>query len=141
MLKIEDIRRWNARVLADRAGGVARFAEQIGRAQAQVSHIIGKNPSKAIERGLADHIEAACEVAPGWLDAPHVRDWLGIQSAPWAALLRVELARAGVSVDQSPALNSKESELLTAYNLMSARDRGRLLAIARVLLDGTSDPQ
>ncbi len=132
-LTTEDIRRWNARVLADRVGGVARFAEQIERAQAQVSHVIGKNPIKPIESKLARHIESACNVPVGWLDSPHVRDWLNIHAPAWAERLRAELAAVGVSVDSAAPVSGPEAELMTLYGLMSDRARAQLLAIAHIL--------
>ena len=134
-LTTADIRRWNARVLADRAGGVARFAELIDRAQAQVSHVIGKNPIKPIESKFARHIEAACSVQVGWLDSPHVRDWLNIHTTSWAAALRAELAAAGITVDSAAPLTGPEAELMTLYGLMNDRLRRQLLAIAHVLHD------
>jgi hypothetical protein len=138
-LTTEDIRRWNARVLADRAGGVARFAERIERAQAQVSHVIGKNPIKPIETKLARHIESACDVPHGWLDSPHVREWLNIHATAWAASLRAELAAVGVTVDSAVPASGPEAELMTLYGLMNERTRSQLLSIAHVLHDPGSN--
>ena len=133
MLTNEEIRRWNTRTLADRAGGVARFALQIDRAQAQVSHIIGKNPSKVIESKQARHIESACGVPSGWLDVPHVREWLSIHNIGWAEMLRVELARHGVTVDAPSTLTGKEAEMMTLFALMPENVQDQTLAIARIL--------
>ena len=133
MLTNEEIRRWNTRTLADRAGGVARFALLIDRAQAQVSHIIGKNPSKVIESKQARHIESSCSVATGWLDVPHVREWLSIHNTGLAETLRMELARQGVTVDAPSTLSGPEAEMMTLFALMPERAKGQILAIARIL--------
>jgi len=134
VMKVEEIRRWNTRAIADRAGGVAAFSRLIGRAQAQVSHVIGKNPIKPIEAKLARYIESMTkDCDEGWLDTPHVREWLAIQNPQWAAALRLELAQYGETVDAGRPASGPEVELLTLYNLMGPREQRQLLQIARVL--------
>jgi hypothetical protein len=132
-IKTDDIRRWNARALADKLGGVSRFAEKLGRAQAQMSHIIGKNPVKMIESKQARHIESACGMVEGWLDVPHVTDWLAIERRDWAAALRAFLASNGITVESSEPESLPEVEVMTLFRSMSVTNRRKLIDIARVL--------
>jgi len=73
-LPIEIVRMWNARFLADREGGLTRFADRIERSPSQVSQLIGKTQIKTIERKLARHFEQMCKMPEGWLDSPHIDD-------------------------------------------------------------------
>jgi hypothetical protein len=135
-MPVEEVRLWNLRYLADREGGVTRFAERIGRSQSQVSQLIGKTPSKVLERKLAREIEKACAMPSGWLDGMHVTDWIAIRRPDWRHGLRLTLSRAGITIDQGDIDRGDpdEAELVTAFRLMSPRDRGRLLGVARVFL-------
>jgi len=140
-IKTEDIRRWNARALADQSGGVSKFAERLGRAQAQMSHIIGKNPVKVIESKQARHIERACGMVEGWMDVPHVSDWLAISRRDWAASARAFLAANGITVENSEPESSPEVELMTLFRVMSAGNRRKLVDIARVLSTPNESPR
>lgn len=65
-----EIRRENARWLAQQCGGNARFAEIMELEESRVSHLIGKNPVKNIGTATARKIEVAFEKPTGWLDIP-----------------------------------------------------------------------
>ncbi|KQV51340.1 LexA family transcriptional regulator [Duganella sp. Root336D2] len=67
-MKREDIRRENARKLAEDAGGLAEFARRTGMENSQVSQIIGKNPTKNIGNIIATRIENAFDLVEGSLD-------------------------------------------------------------------------
>lgn len=132
-IKTEDIRRWNTRALADAAGGVSKFAEKLGRAQAQMSHIIGRRPVKLIENKQARYIEETCGMVEGWLDVPHVTEWLRIARSDWQAELRAFLASRGLTVESTESESDAELELFTIFRSLSGPNRGRLLEIGRVL--------
>jgi SOS-response transcriptional repressor LexA len=68
MKTIDEIRRENARALAEQAGGNAAFSEIIDRETTQTSRFIGKNHSKNIGDALARHIEECFNKERGWLD-------------------------------------------------------------------------
>lgn len=71
MTDITSIRRTNALVLADQAGGPGAFAARIDREPTQVSRLIGSNPTKNIGNRLARHIEESFGKPSGWLDLVH----------------------------------------------------------------------
>lgn len=66
---ISEIRRRRARELAEREGGLTRFADRLGRSESQVSQIIGTNPVRNIGSRLARDIESAFKKPSGWLDS------------------------------------------------------------------------
>jgi|GEM_PF-4108599 len=132
-MKVEFIRRWNVRYLADKAGGISRFAASIDRAQAQISHVIGRTQVKTIERKLARALEVQTGMEPGWLDGPHPAEWLQIRDADWQAELRRAFLDYGITVDVGEPNHAEHVELLTFYSLLNDRDKKRLVDIARVL--------
>lgn len=67
----EEIRRENARKLADLAGGQVEFGRALNMVPSQVSQIIGKTPIKNIGNSIAKRIEQAFEKPAGWLDVQH----------------------------------------------------------------------
>jgi len=69
---IDQIRRTNARSLADKAGSLSAFADRLDRAPTQISRIIGKNATKSIGNKMARHIEEMHNLEHGWLDQEHV---------------------------------------------------------------------
>jgi hypothetical protein len=71
MATVSDIRRTNARALADKAGGLAAFARRIERSDPFVSQLLGRNPTREIGHGTARLIEQAFGLPLGWLDAAH----------------------------------------------------------------------
>lgn len=134
-IRIEDVRRWNARYLADQSGGLMRFAEKLDRAQPQISHIIGKNPTKAIERVLARHIETCFGKPEGWMDTPHIREWLNIGNKRWNAELRAWMLERGIEVRDDVKVGP-EVELISLFAVLNENDKKRLIDIARVLAAG-----
>lgn len=70
----EEIRRENARRLAEKAGGKAEFARILSMEPSQVSQIIGPKPSKNIGNSIAKRIESAFDKAAGYLDSLHTDD-------------------------------------------------------------------
>lgn len=67
----EEIRRENARRLADGLGGKSAFARLLQMEASQVSQIIGPNPKKNIGNSIARRIEQAHHLPEGWLDVEH----------------------------------------------------------------------
>lgn len=67
----EEIRRENARNLADQAGGQVEFGRALNMVPSQVSQIIGKTPVKNIGNSIAKRIEQAFNKPDGWLDVQH----------------------------------------------------------------------
>lgn len=68
---IDDVRRENARKLADDIGSHAAFARKIDRAPTQVSRFLGANYTINIGDTMARHIEEIFGLRHGWLD----QDW------------------------------------------------------------------
>lgn len=87
MLRVTEIRLWNARLLADRAGGVVAFALQIGRDKSLVSQWLGTTPSKGIGHRSAAIIESAAGQPRGWLDVARWPEWRTIRHPEWRELL------------------------------------------------------
>jgi len=74
MKSIYDTRRYNAQLLSQYCGSMAAFSERIGRAQTQVSRLIGKNPTGNIGDKLARHLESCFCLPAYWLDRQHHHD-------------------------------------------------------------------
>lgn len=70
-MDIHEIRRHNARLLAEKNRTLASFAEAIGRPATQVSRFMGKNPTRSIGSKIAREIEQAFDKPHGWLDIYH----------------------------------------------------------------------
>lgn len=68
MKTIDEIRRDNARIIAEHAGGNTGFSERIDRETTQTSRFIGRNFTKNIGDQLARHIEECFNLERGWLD-------------------------------------------------------------------------
>jgi plasmid maintenance system antidote protein VapI len=68
MGKIDDTRRKNARLLAEAAGGPAKFARKVGITDSRASQLIGANFTRNIGDKTAALIENAFDKNPGWLD-------------------------------------------------------------------------
>jgi phage repressor protein C with HTH and peptisase S24 domain len=68
-----EIRRANFRALVEKEdkGVITSAANRLGRSQAQISHLIGSNPTKGIGKRLARVIEEAYGKPYGWLDVRH----------------------------------------------------------------------
>lgn len=67
----EEIRRENARSLADSVGGQTEFGRALNMVPSQVNQLIGKTPVKNIGNSIAKRIEQAFNKPDGWLDASH----------------------------------------------------------------------
>lgn len=142
-MSVEMVRAWNVRALADRAGGVTKFAERIERSQSQVSQLVSPSPSKRIDRRLASHIEGCFDLPEYWLDQVHLEEWLKIQRASWADLLRRDLYEAGITIGDvtaDPDRDPQLADLVSFYQMLAGRDRRRLVEFARVLADPNIEP-
>ena len=71
-MDISEIRCHNTRLLVDSYGTMARFADVMGRAHAQIGHWVGKNPTRNIGSKVAREIEQCTGKPRGWLDVYHV---------------------------------------------------------------------
>lgn len=71
MTTAADIRRRNARLLADQCGGSAEFARRIERDDSYVSQLIGETPARNIGARTARLIEQCFGLDEGWLDVDH----------------------------------------------------------------------
>jgi len=117
-------------------GGVSGLSNRLDRSQSQLSQLIGKSPSKVIEKRLARYIEQRVKRPSGWLDKVHVVDWLAISREDWRAALRRDLLRYGITVDADLSSNEKsELELLTCFRLLDETDQIRLLKICQTFVD------
>jgi transcriptional regulator with XRE-family HTH domain len=130
-VKYADIPRKNARFLADSVGGFARFAEKVGISDAQVSQILGKNPTRNIGSRQARRIETAFEQPIGWLDKPHDGNDLDeLSGTSQITLLSAEL-------DALKDRTAKASACLRACLSAPDIDRENLLNLALSLLEET----
>lgn len=98
-MTIDEIRRENARWLAQKCGGPKKFAELLDVAEARVSHLIGKNPTKKIGDQTARNIERVFERPKGWLDGPNA--WAGEANGASAVVSAEDIARLVVLFGQS----------------------------------------
>ena len=117
MAKIDDNRRTNARELAEKAGGPAKFARKIGVSDTRVTQLIGVNFTRNIGSKTAAHIEQIFEQAPGWLDADHSTNTLETQP-PSQTLANVQLSTVSLAY-----VTAEELKLLTHYR--EATDIGK----------------
>lgn len=67
-MKLRQIRYNNVQRLVQEVGSLKDFADKIGKAPAQCSSFAGKNPRKGIGDTVAEDIERAFGLQPGWLD-------------------------------------------------------------------------
>ncbi|MFA0496002.1 LexA family protein [Vibrio sp. 10N.222.54.B11] len=74
MKTAEDIRRENARSLAQKVGGTTAFADKIDRSTTQASRFMGKGATRAIGPRIARHIEKSFNMPEGWLDTDHTEE-------------------------------------------------------------------
>lgn len=66
-----DIRRDNARKLAEEIGQAADLARMLGMSDSQMGQLIGKNPVRNIGPRIARRMEEVCGKPEGWLDVEH----------------------------------------------------------------------
>jgi hypothetical protein len=66
-----EIRRQNAKKLAASVGGQAEFGRKTGMSDSQITQNLGDKPTKNIGNIIADRIEKAFDLPPGWLDVLH----------------------------------------------------------------------
>lgn len=129
-MKREDIRRENARALAETAGGLAAFARLTGMEPSQVSQLIGKKPSKNIGNMIAQRIERAFGLTDGQLDHHAVAEprhpQAGLHEAP-----KVEAKESEQPRFQRHWLSPDEADHLAEYRSMTENGRKTLKIIAR----------
>ncbi|NOV24183.1 hypothetical protein E5S69_11735 [Cupriavidus necator] len=66
-----EIRRENARLLANEVGQPADLARRLGMSDSQMGQLIGRNPVRNIGPRVARRIEEVCGKPEGWLDVEH----------------------------------------------------------------------
>lgn len=66
-----EVRRENARALANEVGSPADLARLLGMSDSQMGQLIGRNPVRNIGPRVARRIEVVCGKPEGWLDAEH----------------------------------------------------------------------
>lgn len=131
----EEIRRENARRLAKKIGGKAKFARFVEIDPTQVSQLIGPKPTKNIGNSISRRIEQAFKFPVGYLDSDHPEiegDSKGgapdqVESAPpgsrsdgWSELTRVDAA---------------EHQLLATYRIADQGERGAIESVASAIRD------
>lgn len=67
-MNVYDIRRENARLLANEVGGICAFAKIVHKSQSQISHLIGSKTRRKIGDKLSYQIERSFNKSRGWLD-------------------------------------------------------------------------
>jgi plasmid maintenance system antidote protein VapI len=83
----DEIRRENMRWLAQKCGGPKKLADLLDVAEARISHLIGKNPTKNVGTQTARKLEQIFDKPTGWLDTPNA--WAA-EDEELAAVVRVE---------------------------------------------------
>jgi hypothetical protein len=73
-MDISQIRLANLRTLATKAGGRPELAIKLEMAYAQLTHLIGKTPTRNIGNVVARRAETVFELPVGWLDQIHVEE-------------------------------------------------------------------
>jgi phage repressor protein C with HTH and peptisase S24 domain len=74
---IDVIRHLNLRVLVQEAGGVARLAEKVGKAESQISQLLNRSPHsttgrpRSVGSSMARELELAFGKPAGWMDVSH----------------------------------------------------------------------
>ncbi|MFA0813891.1 hypothetical protein [Microbulbifer epialgicus] len=71
MVTIKEIRRTNARYLAQRFRNQREFADAASITRSQLSQLIGPNPAENIGSAIAKRMEKAAGRPEGWLDREH----------------------------------------------------------------------
>jgi hypothetical protein len=115
-----EVRRENARLLATKVGGDAKFAEMMDMDASQVSHIIGKTPVKNIGNIIARRIEDKFALPRGWLDTPHFEEG----KKPFEVVESERIEPEGITINQIV-------ELLTLFEQATPRGREMILDSAR----------
>lgn len=120
----------NARWLSSRAGGQAEFAKKIQRSEPQVSHLIGKNPTRPIGKRLARHIERCFNLAKGWLDVSHDN----VVRLPLSQTEEVPTSKQRHDVGLGPELTTRVPLLAWASVGHWLNDGGEVIEVAKTLL-------
>lgn len=129
-MNVSEIRRQNARYLAESVGGITALANRMNKAQQQITHIIGKNPIKNIGHGVAKQFEAAFDKESGWMDHEHPELWGGenvINDASLPAENYIELRK---TPDPLAGLTDLQRELILRMNSLSEKQQLELLKTA-----------
>lgn len=130
MNDIDQIRKANARALADSLDTHADFAEKIDRVPTQVSRIIGKNATKGIGNRMARHIEECFGKPRGWLDQLHQEQAVAPhEDAAQPLGSRVQLTPEQVDVLRE-LITRTERILLTSDRKLDAKQRASVIAAA-----------
>lgn len=129
-MRSSDIRRQNARNLAEDIGGSAELARRISMSDSQVSQLIGENPVKNIGQIIARRIEEAFNKPEGWLDIPH--DYV----APASDAHAVREKSVDYGAEDSSLVSSQDIlTLIEAFSKASIKDRTMILNSAKVAAD------
>ena len=70
-MDVQEIRIINLRRLANDVGGMKALGDILGKAKAQMTHLAGPNPVRAISKKFAQHVEETFNKPEGWMDQPH----------------------------------------------------------------------
>lgn len=134
----EETRRENARRLAKKIGGKAKFARFVGIDPTQVSQLIGPKPTKNIGNSISHRIEQVFKFPAGYLDSDHPEIELDskegapdqVESAPpgsrsdgWSELTRVDAA---------------EHRLLALYRKADVRGKTEILSYAEEVAESAA---
>jgi len=79
-LMTSEIRLINARGLSVSVGGILAMSKKLEKPQAQITHIMGENPTRNIGNKIARQIEEAFSKEEGWLDNIHLDDDEALES-------------------------------------------------------------
>lgn len=135
-----DIRRTVLRsLIASRFNGVARqLALCVGRSEGQINDMLASPPRKSFGEKIARSMEAALELAPGYLDDDR-NCYAQDERLNWSTLQAKEPA-SKVSLVAAPKqrISPDERILLEAYRVADDRLRRIMLASAREVIESFS---
>lgn len=155
-----EIRRWNARFLANEDGSMTAFADKLDKGLSQIGQLIGINNTKNIGNKIARQIESAYGKEKGWLDVPHVSDWQSIDRVEWQEAYKKEWQKNGLTPSEAGDFSVNEEgsfylegdsdvvlvlideahrSLNDTYLSMDKEAREQLLSLAKMLADKHPD--
>jgi len=122
---IREIRYHNARLLQESVGGQKSMIEITGKSQAQISSILGTNPSKGIGNNLARELEQTFNKPTGWLDIWHdtlTDNPANVQEEKGTYMDRIQLNQDHISLSREIIFNIERRQFI-----LTADQKARLI--------------
>ena len=120
-----EIRRQNAKKLAASVGSQAEFGRKTGMSDSQITQNLGDKPTKNIGNIVAQRIEKAFNLPPGWLDLTHETP-----HQPNADSVNQAVERIARMMDW---IGDDEAQLLSMYRTTDDIGREKIMETAKVV--------